>query len=544
MTIAVSNFPFRKWVSRPLGIFVIVFLFLPVLFINGTYTTNIGEITSSLGIISEHIQFANFATAVGMTVFTPFIRRYLEIRRPKMVFISGFILLILFSYLCAKTISIPFLIVCSFLTGFVRMALIFNLLGCYLQFVSKRDMTKGMKPYPVPMNEEALSKIDRRRTFFLTFLYLFFLSVSQLGSFVTAYLAYSYEWQYVYYFMMGLALLGLLLAEVTMVYQTRLHTARLSGKKFGDVVLASLMLLSFSFILIYGKTMDWFHSSKIMLATCVFLVAMGSFILLEFHTKRTPYFNFKVFTKRNMLMAAFLFILGMALNGSSMLVSAFSGLSMSLDNLQNAQLSNWMWLGYLAGTILTFLMVKWKIPFRYLFLVSFSLMTLAAVYVYFHVQSTELYPHLILPVVVRSAGMIICYGMATALGMTHMNPSLHNSFLFVMLTMRSIVGPVSGISVYSNALYEKQNYYVSRLSQDVDMLNPQASASFVQAQRGAMAQGKSYEDAQILASKSVAGHIQAQSTLAALKEIAGWTVWAGIGCIVVVGVLPYPKKRG
>ena len=48
--------------------------------------------SSELGIISEHIQYANFATAVGMAVISPFLVRYLMMRRPKMMFLFVFIL--------------------------------------------------------------------------------------------------------------------------------------------------------------------------------------------------------------------------------------------------------------------------------------------------------------------------------------------------------------------------------------------------------------------------------------------------------------------
>lgn len=112
-----------------------------------------------------------------------------------------------------------------------------------------------------------------------------------------------------------------------------------------------------------------------------------------------------------------------------------------------------------------------------------------------------------------------------------------------MLTMRSIVGPVVGTTFYSNAFYERENYYVSRLSQDVDMLNPLASERFARTRTVALAQGQSYENAQILASLSIKGQIQKQAALAALKEIAGWTIWAGIGCVIIVLLIPYRSKE-
>jgi len=517
-------------------------MFVPVLFINGTYTSNIGEITSSLGIISEHIQYANFATAIGMAVFTPFLRKHLEVRRPKMAFLGGLILLIIFSYFCARTESIPLLIVCSFLTGIVRMDLIFWCIYTFFLYVLKRDMVHGITPPKSPLPTEIVDRIDRFRTFFLICLYLYFLTIGQLGSFVTAYLAHGYEWQYVYYFMIALALISLVLVEITMVYRKRLDAANFNMKKFGDMVLASILLLSLTYILIYGKTLDWFDDRTMILASSIFLVSSGAFIYLQLHSKR-PYFNFRSVACRNICIAIIVFFVGMVLNSSSMLVSTFTGLSMTIDNWKSAHLSNWTLLGNLIGSVIIFLMAKKHISFKYMFLVSFSFMTVSAAYMYFQFQSMGLYDNMIFPVVIRSAGMIISYGMAGALGMTRLNFHYYGSWMFIMLTMRSVIGPSAGIALYSNLFQNRENYYTSRLAQDVDMLNPEASAGFVHTQTGAMMQGKSYEEAQELASMSITKEIRVQAALAALKEIAGWTIWVGSGCIMVVLILPYSKKK-
>lgn len=84
-----SNFPFHDWVPRWLGISILFFMFLPSLFISGAYTVNSGEMSSGLGILSEHIQFSSFCTSIGMVVYAPFMVSFLKIGRPKMVFLAG-----------------------------------------------------------------------------------------------------------------------------------------------------------------------------------------------------------------------------------------------------------------------------------------------------------------------------------------------------------------------------------------------------------------------------------------------------------------------
>ena len=42
---------------------------------------------------------------------------------------------------------------------------------------------------------------------------------------------------------------------------------------------------------------------------------------------------------------------------------------------------------------------------------------------------------------------------------------------------------------------------------------------------------------------SVKGRIQVQATLSAVKEMAGWTIYAGVICMIFVLVVPYPKRK-
>jgi len=216
---------------------------------------------------------------------------------------------------------------------------------------------------------------------------------------------------------------------------------------------------------------------------------------------------------------------------------------MKTDNWQKAVLSNYSLIGYVIGAVIAMLMAKWNIHFKYIFSIGFLCITIAAVYMYFQVQSMGLYENMIFPVIIRSTGMLILYAMAGVWGMRKLNMSYITSWIFLMLAFRSVIGPVAGTSLYSNVLNERQQYYISRLSQNVDMLNPEIAETFTQTQIGSMRQGKSLEEAQIVATKSVEGRIQVQATLAALKEVSGWTIYGGIACIIIVLLIPYSHHR-
>ena len=42
---------------------------------------------------------------------------------------------------------------------------------------------------------------------------------------------------------------------------------------------------------------------------------------------------------------------------------------------------------------------------------------------------------------------------------------------------------------------------------------------------------------------STKGRIQVQATLSAVKEMAGWTLYACLICMIFAVVIPYPKRK-
>ena len=55
--------------------------------------------------------------------------------------------------------------------------------------------------------------------------------------------------------------------------------------------------------------------------------------------------------------------------------------------------------------------------------------------------------------------------------------------------------------------------------------------------------GLSETEARNMAAISTKGRIQVQATLSALKEMAGWTIYGGLICMIFVLVVPYPKRK-
>ena len=105
---------------------------------------------SGLGIISEHLQFTNFATSIGMAAFCPFLYQLVVIRKEKMMCIAGFSMMYILSYICAKTDSIFLLALCSVLMGFLRMVLMMVNLFTLILYAGNIEaylkITPGLEP--------------------------------------------------------------------------------------------------------------------------------------------------------------------------------------------------------------------------------------------------------------------------------------------------------------------------------------------------------------------------------------------------------------
>ena len=265
-----KNYPFYDWVPKPLGIIFMIILFVPMITMSGVYSANSGEMISGLGIQSEYIAFAGFCTSIGMAAFSPFFYDLVCIRREKMMCIVGFSILFILSFVCAQTDSLFILGLCSLLMGFVRQTLLMAHLFVLIRYGFGIEATRNITPGCEPTTEEAWDAVDSEKMVSQPVIYLFFMIIGQLGTWLTAWLAYAYEWQYVYHFMMAFMLAGIIIVFFTMPYHKYpMPKFPITMSKFGNVTVFSIMLCSFAYVMVFGKTLDWFDDPTIRFTSVV-----------------------------------------------------------------------------------------------------------------------------------------------------------------------------------------------------------------------------------------------------------------------------------
>lgn len=538
-----KNYPFYNWVPKPVGILILLFLFLPILTVGGVYTSNSGEMMSGLGIISEHIQFVAFVTSVGMAAFAPFFYQLVCIRREKMMCIVGFSMMYVLSFICAETDSIFLLALCSLIMGFLRMVLMMVNLFTLIRYAFGMEATLNITPGMEPTDEKGWDELDVQKSSSMPMIYLFFMILGQLGTWLTAWLAYEYEWQYVYYYMMGMILVSLLMIFVTMPYHNYIgQRFPINFRKFGNVVVFSLFWVSIVYMLVYGKVLDWFDAPSMRWALVFACLSGGIFLYLE-ATHRSPYFLFEIFKLRTIRVGAFIYLLLMLFNSSSIFVNVFTGIGMKISNWQNAMLGNWSMLGYAIGAILTIILRKKGVHFKYLFACGFFFIGMSSLFMYFEVQSAGLFERMKYPVIIRCVGMVILYALTAVYANQRMPYKYLSTWVCIMLTVRMVMGPGLGTALYTNVLQERQQHYVTRYAQGVDSMDDEAAGTYTQTVRGMMFQGKNATEAEQMAAISIKGRVQVQATLSAVKEMAGWTFYGCLACMIFVLGISYPKRK-
>ena len=537
-----KNYPFYKWVPKPLGIIFMIILFVPMITMSGVYSANSGEMMGGLGIQSEYIVFAGFCTSIGMAAFSPFFYELVCIRREKMMCLVGFAILFVLSNICAQTESLFVLGLCSLLMGFVRQTLMMAHLFVFIKYAFGIEACNNITPGNEPTTEKAWDAIDTEKMVSQPVIYCFFMIIGQLSTWLTAWLAYTYEWHYVYYFMMGILLVSILIIFITMPNYKFPGRFPINFRKFGNVTAFCVSLTCLTYVLVYGKVLDWYDDESIRWATAVSILFAGIFLYMDV-TRRSPYVLLDAFKLRTIRMGALLYLLLMIINSSAMFVNVFAGVGMHLDNLQNASLGNWCMVGYTIGAVIAMALGSKGLHFKYLFALGFFFLSLSAVFMYFEVQTAGMYERLKYAVIIRAIGMMILYALTAAYANQRMPFKYLSTWICIMLTVRMVLGPGIGGAIYSNVLQERQQHYITRYAQNVDLLNPDASTSFLGTVQGMKYQGKSETEARNMAAISTKGRIQVQATLSALKEMAGWTIYGGLICMIFVLVVPYPKRK-
>lgn len=514
------NLPFRPWIPYGAGIASAFLIMLPVMLINGAYTGISINISNSLGVLSEDINMAYYAASAGMAAAYPLIPKIRPIITTKTILLADLFMQVVFCLICARTVHMPVILVCSFLIGF-------------LKAFAMLEMILILKPFFSPKNI---------RVEFYSYFYPLVFSVGQLSMILTAQLAYSYSWQYMYYLVMILLFLAIAAVMICFRYGRRPIRIPFREIDWASLGLVSSVMLLLIYVCTYGKVKDWFDSRQ--LVACMALVPF----LLYFFIRRqrhsgTPYLRLEVLRSPKAIIGYLYMALAMFFSAASVLTSSYVNSVLRIDSLHANGLYLWMIPGFITGAV--FCRWWYRRQYRFRVLAAWGMTCFAAylAILYFWITPDGKYEWLRLPMFLRGTGMMILFISFGVYAVEDMNPKLMIYNAFFLISIRSALSPALSSAFFNNWLYRLQQQNTAVLSEGMDLQHPATAARFGQAMDQALAQHHSWSDAQLLATNQLYTAVQTQSALLSIKQILGYLVMAALAIALVTRFIPFHKTR-
>ena len=511
--------PLCKGVPYWMGIVITFVVMVPVMLLNGTYTGSSVDISSSLGVLTEDISMAFFATTAGMVVAYPLYSKVRPITTTKTILLSNLTLQIFLAFICGRTAHIELLTLCSFLIGFLRAFVIIEIVKILKPFFSKRDI----------------------RSEFYAFFYPLVFCLNQISMIVTAALAYHYQWQYMYYLIIGLLLVAIILVLVCFRFGKRQIKIPLKDIDWISVVMISVLLLTIIYVVTYGKIRDWFDDPTI-LAGSLFIPVLGWFFIRRQRKHENPYLNLGGLLGHKPIIAYFFMAITAVFNASGLLLSQYSTTVLRIDSVQTNELTLWLFPGYLISAAICYWWFNAQI-WRFRVLIFWGMACFVAYFslLYFGLTPDGTYEFLYLPMIFRGMGamiLFIAFGVFAAEGL-HPRLTLVNAFF--MITVRGVLSPAIGSSFFSNMLYRFQQKNLMILSEGLDMQNPLSASRYTQSLNSALAQGHPLTEAQQLATQALYNSTQIQALVVSIKQLIGYMLIAAIVIMVISRFTPFHK---
>lgn len=511
--------PTRAWVPQWLGILTMFIIMLPITMLNGAYTGSMVEVSNTLGVLSEDITMAYYATSVGMAVAYPIVPKIRAVVTPKTLLLVDLTLQVFLSLACAHANNIDLIIIYSFWIGFLKAFIM-------LEFIIQ------IRPLFSPKNI---------RSEFYAYFYPIVFSGGQISMVITAQLAYYYQWQHMYYFTVLLMLIAILFILLFFRYAQTPISFPFKSIDWQSIIIIASALLFCIYLFTYGKTLDWFSSPKIVIYSLLVPFLVYLFIHRQ-HTQEVPYVSLKPLKHHKSIIGYFFMVLVMFITATSTLVTNYMNSIIRVDSVHANAINLFLLPGFIVGAIVCFWWFRWQ-RWRFRFLIAGGMICFS-IYLgilYFGITPYSTYEMLFLPMFFRGLGMLSIFIAFGVYVVEDLDPRLMLSNAFFLITSRSVLAPVISSSFFNNMLYYLQTKSMNTLSENLTLTTPIASNRYGLAFNQAISQGYSYEDASLIATNNLYVLLQQQALLLGIKTMIGYMLIATIVVAIICCFIPFHK---
>jgi DHA2 family multidrug resistance protein len=475
---------FYKWVPVYLRLPILFIWFLVILVANGVFAGTMTDTYSSLGVYAEPYTQAYNSMYIGMGLGLILHVRLKMRFSNKILLTGGFTAMLLMNIICATTSNPSLTIFACFIIGFTKISAYVEVYLIWIIIWSK--------------------KLDTRRVY--PFVYFTALCGLHLITWLTTWLAYTYNWRYAYIVIVCMLLVCILLVLIFAENHPLKKKIPLYQADYpGLLLLASAMML-LNYVVVNGKVEDWLGSKKIIGALSISVITFLLFIIREFNV-RHPIFDLQLFKRANFRLGLlYFFLLGIFIPGTFQ--SAFSGTILHYEMIRNMELNLFMIPGIMLGCVVSYVWYLEESDPNILIFTGFLSFVVYHVLMYNRFLTDFNIQGFWLPSLIKGFGTALVY-IAVGLYLTK-NLGLKTilSAAGAMILVRSFLGSAVCSSLYTYFLYAERIRRFNYLAGLTD-----ANNSLVK------------EHGSVL---DFYKNLQEQATLTASKELSGYIIIAGI----------------
>lgn len=438
---------FREGIPEIIQYMVMLILGFIIVNVYVAYSGLAAETASTMGLTSSAITSANYTTIIGMAISFPVILRVKMILKTIDKLFWGCLIMAFISFISIYNTDYYFLLFLSFFMGVVKMNCLFEFILLFLGMI--------------------VSKTGSKARFYAIF-YGIIYSLVALGTFITIYISYGYQWEKTNLFF---AIALLFCAIISKLTNHNLKFSRYYPLYYIDWF--SVLLLVMGFIVLahffsYLTEYNWLMGDKrgLVLLILALLLITGGIFRQKF--LRRPFWNLSSMKAKNVYIAAiFLFLTGVYQGANSfdtILMSSY----MEYSTLQIGRITLWMVPGSLLGGTLGWFVLKNTKNLRMFIFLGFLVFTSCYLYGYFYLNHQLTVQYFYLTHFLKSLAIAILY-----IGLWHyltytlsLDESL--SVMSLMLIIRTFVAVAFFGAVYAFLSYFFQRQSISDLAVFLD----------------------------------------------------------------------------
>lgn len=475
------------FVPRRLKPWLFILFVLIIQFSGGLYLAAATDMVGTTALMQEDILMAGYASLIGMSVnFAVMFRIKFRFSTRTQLLVAGGVLM-LATFICARTTSVPVLVFTCLVAGWFRMQ---ATLAC----------NSTIQLWLTPVRDMAI---------FFCYVFLVVDSVIQLSGIATIYIAFYSQWEYMHWIMMGLLAVMLLLVLILVRPVRGPMFIPLLGIDWIGAWLWAGVMLCFTYVCVYGNFYDWWEAVEIRIAT-VFGILFLAINLWRASFLHHPYITFQAMTNRNVIRAILIYLAFYTLMATEHVFEhSYAANILGFDETNLIDLNWYVFAGIIVGcafTYFTFALRKWT--YKTMAAIAFALAIVYLAYFYFLIDYGVEKEMLFIPLFLRGlASVIITIVFLTSI----VQSGLPFTVFPQAVTINGFTGAVMGATLAPAVIGEFLRRVMAKnaalFSTNIVDFNPDVAG---------MPVGNLY------------GMVQMQALVVSMKEIYGWLLIAGI----------------